>query len=224
MKRILLVIPSIDGKITCDTFHSLWQLAKAPDVDFAWGPMIWGQDVVRTRNRAVQVFLESPADILWFVDADVGFSPDVPKALASAPLMLVGGAYPKKRIHWAAQSREEMLDWSFLPDPAVGHEDINGRAFQRCQGIPMGCTMIRREVFDQVRSKVELKTYVDKYDGALHEVTDYFGLMHHGNSMLPEDYSFCVRARMAGIQPWVLLDPICTHTGSMRFDAREIRR
>lgn len=97
--RLFLVIPTIDGKLTADTFSSLWRLARA-DVHFDPRVMAWNQDVVRVRNRAVYEFLKSDADVLWFVDADAGFPPEVPKRMVEAIAAgkdLVAAAYPKKR-------------------------------------------------------------------------------------------------------------------------------
>ena len=64
----------------------------------------------------------------------------------------------------------------------------------------------------------------------MHQIPNIFGQLMYPDpggktsSLLPEDFSFTARAIYAGYDAWALLDPVCTHTGSMRFDAREIGR
>lgn len=231
--KILLVIPSIDGRITCETFRSLWGAARDPGLLLETRALVWNQDVCRVRNRAAYEFMRSDADVLWFVDADVGFDADVPRALLASGLELVAGAYPKKKIRWG-ESRSRMTEWPFQAAPGCDPEILAGRPFHRCTLIPMGCTMIRRSVFMAIDDAAtiagtQLETYVDTYDGADHDVRDYFGHMtitqpNGKKAKLPEDYSFCVRASLAGVVPWTLLDPVCTHTGGYTFNAREIGR
>ena len=219
--KILLVIPSVDGRITCETFRSLWGAARDPGLLLETRALVWNQDVCRVRNRAAYEFLRSDADVLWFVDADVGFEPDVPRAMLASGLSFVAAAYPKKKIRWG-EPRERMLEWTFQAVPESKPEVVAGRPFQECTLVPMGCTMIRQEIVQLVASSVE--SYVDTYDGEDHEVPDCFGHLTVGRAKLPEDYSFCVRARKLGARAWTLLDPICTHTGGYTFNAREIGR
>jgi hypothetical protein len=224
--KILIVTPTIDGSITADTFGSLWNFARDMSITVHTRAMMWGQDIVRTRNRAAREFLAGDWDVLWFVDADVSFTPQVPVAMLRSEFPLVAGAYPKKRIDFD-RPRDERLDWTFVADPSVPVEEHFGRPFQRAQLIPMGCTMIRRSVFEAIDANMKASEYGDRYGGATHVTKNYFTLlsMPHPDgpdSLLPEDYSFTMRARLSGIEPYVLLDPICSHTGSMKFDAREI--
>ena len=228
--RLFLVIPTIDGKLTADTFSSLWRIRVEPSIAAQLYTMAWNQDVVRVRNRAVYEFLKSDADVLWFVDADVGFPPEVPKRMVEAIAAgkhLVAAAYPKKRVDWPALgdvargADVSPFEWAFqLHEAATEHGP-----WKQAELVPMGMTMISRELAAKVAEGAP--RYGDRYgDGKIHQVPDVFGLMliqqESGVALLPEDYSFTLRARHFGYQPWVLLDPICTHMGSMCFDVRKI--
>jgi hypothetical protein len=227
LKTIHIVIPSIDGKLTCDTFSSLWKFARATSFELDFRVSSWNQDVVRVRNRAAYEFLRGKCDALWFVDADVGFDTDVPVRLINSGFDVVAAAYPKKRITWGVP-RSQMVEWTYRPMPGTEMEVVDGVPYQECEVLPMGCTLIQRHVIETIAAKCE--RYGDQYQSELHEVPNMFGLMMAKSatggpdSLLPEDYSFSVRARACGFQLWTLGDPICTHTGSYKFDAREIGR
>ncbi len=225
-----LAIPSWDGKISVDTFRSLWGVIRGAVLDQA-GLMVQGHDVVRMRNMAAYRFLRSDCSHLWFVDADVGFDTDVPKALFESGLDFCAAVYPKKAIRWGVP-RTEMLDWPFKPgELGAGAVTVNGRPFQRAEFLPMGCAVIDRGGIEALSAAAETYSQPLSDEGPEpHQIPNIFGLMMYPDpggqtqSMLPEDYSFTARARAAGFDAWALLDPVCTHTGSMRFDAREIGR
>ena len=226
-----LCIPSWDGKISVDTFTSLWGVIRGAMLNTA-DIHVAGVDVVRMRNMAAYRFLRSDCSHLWFVDADVGFDTDVPRALFESGLDFCAAVYPKKKILWGKQ-RTHMLDW---PVKMLGTGDecmlYNGVPFKKAEFLPMGCALIDRGVVEAVSASV--KTYSqplpDEKSGIPHQIPDIFENLMYPDpggetySKLPEDYSFTARARAAGFDAWALLDPVCTHTGSMRFDAREIGR
>lgn len=222
-----LCIPSWDGNITVDTFTSLWGVIRGAVLNEAL-LHVQNHDVVRVRNRAAYEFLRSDCSHLWFVDADVGFSPEVPRALFESGLDFCAAVYPKKAIKWGVP-RTEMLDWPFKPgELGAGMATFGGRPFQRAQFLPMGCALISREVVECVSELAEVYNHPFEPGGPVHQVPNIFGQLLYpdpvGQSLLPEDYSFTARAATAGFDAWALLDPVCTHTGSMRFDAREIGR
>ncbi len=67
----------------------------------------------------------------------------------------------------------------------------------------MGFTLVRREVFLEVKQKFQLPDCGGGYDPAL-KVTPYFLplLVNDGENVryLSEDYSFCLRAEQAGFE------------------------
>lgn len=228
--KLFVAIPSIDGKITCDTFASLMRFARDPAMTFESQIMQWNQDVVRTRNRAVYEFLRSDCTHLWFVDADVGFSPSIVSALTNAGQPFVCATYPKKRIDWSKRrGGAPGIEWAHVVEPGLP-EHLGGRPFMRARLVPMGCALLAREMLEKCSAPPPapygVVRYGDTYSGETHQVPALFNHemmpIQGGIAMLPEDYSFTEHARRHGFEPWVLADEFCTHTGSMRFDVREI--
>jgi hypothetical protein len=220
-----LCIPSWDGSISCDTFASLWGVIQGAVLHDAL-LHVQNHDVVRVRNRAAFEFLRSDCSHLWFVDADVGFSVDVPKALMASGLDFCAAVYPKKAIKWGVP-REEMLDWPFKPgELGQGMVYHGGHPYQRAEFLPMGCALLSRAVVEDVSARAEVYNHPFESGGKVHQIPNIFGQLMYpdpvGQSLLPEDFSFTARARAAGYDAWALLDPVCTHTGSYRFNAKEI--
>lgn len=221
-----LVIPTIDGSITADTFASLWHLARA-DLTFDPRVMAWNQDVVRVRNRAVAEFLKSDCTHLWFVDADVGFAPEIPAALFASGLDFVAATYPKKRILWGQTPPVELASVALQSGEV---REVNGLHFKATELVPMGCTLLSRHMLTtlcNMQGPNAIAWYGDRYGGEIHKVPALFNLEMRQRDdgeleLLPEDYSFTVHAKRCGFTPWVLMDALCTHTGTMRFDVRKI--
>ena len=234
--KLFIVIPTIDGSLKADTFVSLWRFCRLPEVDMRCYQ--WNHDIVRVRNRAVYEFLRTDQTHLFFVDADVGFAPEVPVALYRSGFDFCAATYPKKKINWEAVREvawaagegvapdpiESPFDWPHLVGALSEEREVNGSPFKAAVAVPMGCTMLSRAMLETLTS--DCITYGDTYAGKTVQVPALFNLEIHGDpdrgyALLPEDYSFSAHARRHGFQPWVLLDPICTHTGSYRFDVRE---
>jgi hypothetical protein len=229
--KLFLCMPCIDGSITATTAQSIWRFAKRPEVVWDFATYMWNHDLVRVRNRAIYEFLKSDCSHLWFVDSDVGFTPEVPLAMIRSGFDFVAGAYPKKMIDWTkagelarggSPETSSPVAWAFTVKP-----DSEERGpFKKAELVPMGMTILSRKLCEAVTANAP--TYGDRYGnvGDLHQVPAVFNLamieQEQGMALLPEDYSFTMRARHFGFDPWVLIDPICTHTGSMRFDVREI--
>ena len=188
-----LCIPSWDGNITVDTFRSLWGVIQGAVLNDAL-LHVQNHDVVRVRNRAAYEFLRSDCSHLWFVDADVGFSPDVPRALFESGLDFCAAVYPKKAIHWGVP-RTRMLDWPFKPLVAGECATVNGHAYQRAEFLPMGCTLIDRGVVEAVSAKADCYSHPFTPGGEVHQIPNIFGQLMYPDpggdtySLLPEDIS-----------------------------------
>jgi hypothetical protein len=107
-----------------------------------------------------------PTQRIWFfIDADIGFTPERLRAPADGQADIVGGVYPIKRD-----------DGGFPIDlDAMGAPDAEG--FAACNELPGGFLCIKREVFEKVDPVAAFDSF--RVDGRL----------------ITEDYAFCARAR-----------------------------
>lgn len=166
--------------------------------------------VVEGRNGAVTAFLESDAEWLFFVDADMGFEPDtLERLLAVADELerpIVGGLcfgygalssqvdYGQAVIKHPFPTIFDLVDepgegpmfrprWSYLPN-----------VVQQCAATGAACLLIHRSVLEKM---------ADKFGAG-----QWFNRMRHpeGTKLWGEDTSFCYRAAMLHI-------PVYVHAG-----------
>ena len=154
------------------------------------------------RNMATTAVLKAEGlDWLFFLDADMGFAPNVLEQLLAVadPVErpIVGGLCFAQR----EQAEDGMGGWRCAPRPTIfDYVDLGeGRKFTgvahypvnelvRCAGTGAACLLIHRSVIEKIGVG-----WFDRIKG-----TD--------GSLLGEDISFCVRAAAAGF-------PIHVHTG-----------
>lgn len=229
--KTFIFIPTSDGCITAQTFISLWTFCRDPNV-YLDKIRIQNYDLSRVRARAVRDFIDSDADILWFVDSDVSFDQRIPSLLLASGHDYCFAPYPKKLINWSSQRCEmhgetpfqygdprELHKWTF-----IGRDDSpspNPDGFVPVKFAPLGCTMMSRKMLLALVPHVRTFTDVDN-----RQIPDMFHLQYDTMSdgreaLLPEDYSFSKLAREHGFEPMMLLES-CAHTGPVTIDVAEL--
>lgn len=206
-----------DADITASFLRSyqsllMWHLAnpQAPQI-VAEFPMQFGTDgLPGARNRVVEGFLESDADWLFWVDCDMGFSPDTIDALHRA-------AHPQERPAvgalcfsmkqydpdgyggWRTEPRPTLYSW------VTNHEGNRGfmaareyprDAVVRCDGTGSAAILIHRSAFETIGEGWYDKTKVD-------------------GTVQAEDLSFCMRLAANNV-------PLHVHTGVKTTHVKQV--
>ncbi len=174
--------------------------------------------VVEGRNEAVKSFLESNAEWLWFVDADMGWDPDALEQLIAVadPVErpIVGGlcfgfgpitdridhaqAVIKKPFPTIFDLRETDDDIGF--DPRWWYTP---GSVTRCFATGAAMLLVHRSVFDAIAARPEMGAWFDR--------------MKHpkAKKLWGEDTSFCARANMLGY-------PVYVHSGVRTSHAKVV--
>lgn len=194
--KIHVAIPAYDRKIGCETARSLLNEQGAASlagvelrVSFVPGSSL----ITQARNQAARDFIDSDADRMVFVDADVAWEPGALIRIASHPVDFCGGAYRYKD-----QLEGYPVGWLDKPDlwadPATGLLEV--------AMLPGGFLSLSREVFTRLSKAHPDRAY------SFHGHT-FFAFFHcpPGDG---EDGAFCRDWRDAGGQIW--LDPTLTLT------------
>ncbi|MCB2106907.1 MAG: hypothetical protein KDE14_04360 [Rhodobacteraceae bacterium] len=188
--------------------------------------------IPRGRTRITADFLDkSGATHLFFIDADISFTPDQMLKLIKADKDIAAGIYPVKNIFWDKIARR-------TADGEPPHEAGLIYTARACKGADLktdgdfatadyaatGFMLIKRGVFEKmIAAYPETKfSYLDVpepghkprdtlyalYDCAFDPATGHY---------MSEDYAFCKRWRDIGGEIWIDLKSRLTHEGAFQF-------
>jgi hypothetical protein len=208
-EKCVVLVPC-DGEVEVDTQQGLQELERR------------GYRVIRGRgcsqidlfrSQMASDFLAEGYEETFWIDSDVGFSPDDVDRLRAHELPISCGIYPRKG--------KKSLAAKLLP----GTKSV---AFGRQGGLleiqyaATGFLHVRREVYDMMREICRLPI-CNKHHGR--PVVPYFLplVKTEGDetSYLSEDYSFCERARQAGYKIMADTTIRLWHIGPFRFSWEE---
>lgn len=192
--RLFVGIPAYDRKIHVETARSLLfeqgaatQAGIGFDVCLAPGSSL----ITQARDHLVARFLESGANKLVFIDADVAWEPCSLIKLAMHDRDFVAGVYRYK-------SEPEKYPIRWLSDRKELWADDDG--LLEVEGVATGFLAIKREVFARLREAQDRREY--------QHGPDTFYPWFHMPPGKGEDYAFCDDWRAVGGQ--IFIDPTLT--------------
>jgi len=166
-----------------------------------------GSILPKVRNGIVKRFIDSSADVLVFIDADMVYEPTTIEKLIDAP-------FDVSVVNYRARSTKET--WLSYPITKEGqpvgttHE---GDIWLQTARAGTGIMAIKRRVISSMVEKYPSLVYQDKgetipclFDFELSE-GQYFG----------EDYTFCKRLDKIGGQIFILADAYIGHVGDIVY-------
>lgn len=200
---IFVGIPTIDGKVCAETAQAL--LAEQVVLALKGHRLTTGFTVgcsliTHARNDVCANFLASGADILVFIDADIGWEPGAVLKLVETGEDVVGGAYPYKKaeegypVAWLGNTAE--------PGPngliAVG-------------ALPGGFLAVTRAALERIAEAEPARVYT--WGGK--QLYAYFEAPFIDGRLYGEDVYFCASWRHVGGKVWLRPDLVLTHVGGV---------
>lgn len=185
-------VPAYDGKLQVETVRALLNEQRVADglgLEIRVGFLPGCSLITHARNQLCADFLDTEAEKLVFLDADVSFEPGSLIKLASHDVDVVGGAYRYKEA-------EERYPVIWLDKPEL--HAING--LLEVGSLPGGFLCVSRRALERLREAMPRKyVFGDRvFDGFFHAPIQE-GLL------FGEDAAFCTDWRAIGGQVW--LDP-----------------
>jgi len=205
--KILVAVPSYDGKVHCRCTQSLIcnvQSLKKEGHDVLTCFHMSDCYITRARNFIVHTFLQTDCTDLIFVDSDLSFDDGAFCKLMNHDKDIIAGAYPFKGeagypVHLLFDSNNNCKDES--------------TGLVNAEIAPTGLMRIKRNVFDSLNSFYKFKP---DNNGMIH----YFAegvVMPEDNCWYGEDVVFCKRVIKAGLKIWIETDINFTHYGSKGY-------
>jgi glycosyltransferase involved in cell wall biosynthesis len=161
--------------------------------------------ITRARNTHVANFLASDFEWLFFIDADIGFTPQHVIGLMDIEKGVACGCYRMKKpgSPYAAWNNGELKELDSFAEPFT--VDYAGTGFM----------CIHRPVLETL---CDFHPELMHMDGdPLQERYALFDTMLDDGVYLSEDYTFCKRWRDIGGEVWMHPDVRLVHVGSIEF-------
>jgi hypothetical protein len=213
MAKVFVFVPAYGRQITTTTFettHGLMSALSAKGIHASIGSFSW-PDIEEIRNVVLSYWYDVMKDFthLLFIDADVGFPPQMVIDMLTFGEPLVGATYPKKTlpIEFVGSGIE-------APDFRKGFIEVEGLGF--------GCVLIRRDAIPPMIEKFPDKIYPYiavpdmRWDGP-ERTLGFFDCMRIDRGKVSEDISFCRRYREAGGKVWMSTAYTTSHEGPFLF-------
>jgi hypothetical protein len=214
--KIFVSTPCIDGKVDYRYIVSKSQMTSNHSVETYY--LSQCSHITKARNDSFHMFMKSDADILLTIDSDIIVNPPyiLDKVLNDMdPESIMGGFYSMK---------------GYRPD---GRPQINGVPLDetvefKLDGsiIPMkyiatGFMLVPKKVAKMMILKYQDLEYINDSNEKSYNlyntmVTDFNGVKR----WLPEDFSFCQRARDIGIELYCHTGLVLSHIGEHIYDLK----
>jgi hypothetical protein len=232
-KLLFVATPCFGGMVTTGYMMSIVKLMEyAERHNFSISLNVLGRDslITRARNTLVAQFMTMrEATHLMFIDADIGFEPELVHRMLAFDGDVVGGMYPAKALNW---NPPERVCRSEPPQTATlgyvgqfcGRDELERRGpFATGVYAASGFMMIKRHVIERL-----IEAYPERAYKSDHVLTPdktrrkYYALFECGidpetREYLSEDFGFCRLWRALGGKIWLDVEGELAHTGSHDF-------
>lgn len=215
MANVYVFVPAFGRQITSTTFeatHHLMLAFMSKGIHATISTFSW-PDISEIRNMVLSFWYDTMPNSthLLFVDADMGFQPEMVLDMMAFSEPMVGAAYPKRTypIEWAGSGIEAA-------------ETRSG--FIEVEGLGMGCFLIRRDAVTAMIEKFpelvfDYMTLTDLQQMGAKRTFGFFDPIRGPTGKVSEDISFCRRYRETGGKVWASIAHPVSHVGPWAFTA-----
>lgn len=219
---IMICVPAYGQSVAAQTMESLFTLAQYLTVSGIRNQLSWysAADIVEVRN----LFLTSWYDChkqyshMLFIDADMGFEPQLIRDMVKFDKPLVGAFYARR------QMPPSVVGAALDPNHTLA--DVTKDGFIKANYIGGGVMLISRKMIDALIEK--MPSVIDALPGVLAAATPLpltrliraFDCILMDDRRLSEDVSFCSRWRDVGGEVWANINHKISHVGPFDFHMR----
>jgi len=220
--KIFMAIPAFGQMITATTFlttHHLQQVLSSKGIGGGISTLSF-PDIAELRSMYLTIFHDTlDASHLLFIDADMGFHPDLVMDMLLLNEPVVGTIY---------RQRKEPVSWA---GSGNGQPTAERRGnFMEVEGVGMGCTLIRRDAVQIMLEKMPeiVDTRLSLHPagetlraaGATRLIRAFEKLDIPDRGIVSEDLSFCMRWGQCGGKVWASIGHRISHVGQHDFSGR----
>lgn len=220
---LFIFVPAFGQTITATTFlttHALQQHLSSKGIQGGISTLSF-PDIAELRAMAMTIWYDTmpQSSHMLFIDADMGFPPDMVSDMFLLNEGIVGTIYPQRKVP---------LGWA---GSGTGAPQAERRGnFMEVEGVGMGCTLIRRDVVDVMLAKmphlVDTRLAMHpagetiKQAGSNRIIRAFEKLDIPERGLVSEDLSFCIRWRQCGGKVWAAIGYRISHVGPFDYSGR----
>ena len=222
-KDIFIFVPAFGQQITATTFlttHALRAHLQSKGIGGGISTLSF-PDIAELRSMAMTIWYDTmpTSEYMLFIDADMGFAPDIVTDMVMFDEPLIGAIYPQRKLP---------LSWA---GSGTGTTTTERRGnFMLVEGVGMGCTLIRRDLvtkmLEQMPELVDNRlalhpagaTLLQAGTKRLIRAFEKLDLPERG--VVSEDLSFCLRWQKCGGQTWASVGHKMSHVGPFDYAGR----
>lgn len=174
--------------------------------------------IPRGRNYLCDNFLKSKCTHLLFIDADIQFEAEDIVRMIRKDVPLIGGVYPKKKLHWdrihgRVSTMARLLDYVVTP---ISDTDVIENIYEPfpVRYVGTGLMLIQRQVLEKMKAAFPMRMYYA--EGKPYQL--FFDCVIKDGQYLSEDYYFCDVWREMGGTVYAAYWTRTTHWGLMNYD------
>lgn len=218
--KIFVVVPAFGGNIKAVTFlttHHLQQVLASKGIGGGITTMSF-PDIAELRSMFTTIWYDCMPDTshLLFIDADMGFPPDMVLDMLMFDEPVIGTIYRQRKdgMAWAGSGNGE------------AYTERRGN-FMKVEGCGMGCTLIRRDAITKmieqmpelIDNRIEMHPAYEtlKQAGAKRIIRCFEKLDIPERGLVSEDLSFCIRHNRCGGTTWAAIGYRISHVGDYDY-------
>jgi hypothetical protein len=184
---------------------TMFYIGRYTDWDVDFWPWPGDSYVWRARNGLAKKLMESTYDEMVFIDSDEEWMVEGFIKLLSRDVPIVGAGYPAKN-QWDSYGCRLYVDENARPQ-------VTEDGLIRAESIPGGFMKIQKTAFMEIQAGRPDDYYIEIEHGKEARYQNFFGHIFEDHRATGEDYSFCARARFAGLPVYVEPDIWIRHYG-----------
>lgn len=218
---ILICVPAMGQNMCATTALSLYTTAQFLAAKGIHNRMTWyaAADIEDIRNLFITAWYDGHREFshLLFVDADMGFEPELIRDFIRFDKPLMGCLYAKRKMPASIVGT--------VPEGHSINDVVHG--FIKATGLGCGVMMISREVITTMLEKMpELSDPIPSSlaeatpDLKLTRIIRAFDKIRGGNMRLSEDMAFCHRWQQCGGEVWANVNHRISHVGPFDYAIR----
>ena len=222
-KDIFIFVPAFGQIISATTFlttHALRQALASKGIGGGISTLSF-PDIAELRSMATTVWYDTmpQSTHILFIDADMGFPPELVLDMLMLDEPLVGTVYPQRKmpLSWAGSGTGEAMT-------------TRRGDFMIVEGVGFGCTLLRRDVItamiDKFPELIDTRLALHPAGETMRQMGTNRLLRFFEKMDLPErgliseDLSFCLRWKACGGETWASIGHRISHVGPYDYAGR----